>query len=110
MPYDPELVERIRPELERLPFVEEKKMFGGIGWIIAGNMAAGAHHDGRLVIRCRREEYDSLLRQPGANPMEHGGRRLVGWVLVDAEAISEDADLQRWVSIGTDFARSLPSK
>ena len=85
-------------------------MFGGIGWMVNGNMAAGAHSDGRLMIRCSREDWEGFVSQPGAGAMLRGGKGMVGWVLVDPDAILDDQALGMWVARGRAFAESLPPK
>jgi TfoX/Sxy family transcriptional regulator of competence genes len=110
MAYDPKLADRVRKLLADADGLAEKKMFGGIGWTIGGNMAAGAHNDGRLMIRCARDDFESLLAEPGAEGMKKGGRNLTGWVLVDSEVVTSEKALSRWVSRGRAFAESLPRK
>ena len=110
MAYDPELAERVRTLLDDTTGLNEKKMFGGIGWTIHGNMAAGAHNDGRLMIRCAKEDFESLLGEPGAEGMKRGSRRLTGWILVDAGTVSDDESLARWVGRGRSYAQQLPRK
>jgi TfoX/Sxy family transcriptional regulator of competence genes len=110
MAYDPGLAERVRNLLTDVPGLNEKKMFGGIGWTIFGNMAAGAHSDGRLMIRCSKEQFEPLLAEPGADGMKKGGRNLTGWLLIDADAVTEDESLELWVGRGRAYAESLPRK
>jgi TfoX/Sxy family transcriptional regulator of competence genes len=110
MPHDPELADRIRVQLADADGLTEKKMFGGIGWTIGGNMAAGAHNDGRLMIRCAKEDYLELLAEPGAHPMTKGASRLTGWILIDSDAVSDDQSLSRWIARGRAYAESLTRK
>jgi len=110
MPYDPGLAERIRSALEDVSGVTEKAMFGGIGWMIGGHLAAGAHSDGRLMIRCTREDHPSLMAEPGADAIRRGGKPMSGWLLIDGDAVSEDDDLARWIARGRAYAQSLPPK
>ena len=110
MPYNPELANRIRAHLTGTPGLDEKKMFGGIGWTIGGHMATGAHNDGRLMVRSSPEDFPGFITEPGAAGMVHGGRIATGWVLVDAPQVAEDAELHRWVDRGRAYARSLPPK
>lgn len=110
MPYDPELADRIRDHVADMPLLTEKKMFGGIGWMIGGHMACGAHSDGRLMIRCSREDWPGFIAEPGAGGFTHGSRQMTGWVLVDADAVDAPADLRKWLDRGCDFAASQPPK
>ena len=110
MPYDPALAERIRSHLSGTPGLHEQKMFGGVGWTVHGNMAAGAHSDGRLMIRCAKEDFGAFTAEPGAEGMVHGGRPMSGWVLVAPGAVIEDAVLARWIDRGRAYAASLPPK
>ncbi len=110
MPYDPQLADRARTLLEGAPGLVEKKMFGGIGWTLGGHMAAGAHSDGRLMVRCAREDFERLLAEPGAGAIQRGGKNLTGWLLIDASAVETDEALQLWVDRGRAYASSLPPK
>jgi TfoX/Sxy family transcriptional regulator of competence genes len=110
MAYDPKLADRVRSLLEDADGLNEKKMFGGIGWTIGGNMAAGAHNDGRLMIRCAREDFEKFLSEPGAEAMKKGTQSLTGWLLIDADAVANKRSLSRWVARGRAYAESLPRK
>lgn len=110
MPYDPAMAEKIRSFLQGTEGLTERKMFGGIGFMIGGNMAAGAHSDGRLMVRCGPADYDDYTGEAGAQGLVQGGRTMTGWVLVDADAVADEAALQRWVTRGRDHAASLPVK
>jgi hypothetical protein len=78
--------------------------------MVGGHMAAGAHPDGRLMIRCARDDYEALLREPGSDALHHGGRSMTGFVLVDAEVVGRDPDLERWLTRAHAHAVSLPPK
>lgn len=110
MPHDPELARRVRALLADAKNVSEKRMFGGVGWTIGGHMATGAHFDGRLVVRCAREDFEAFLAEPGADGMKRNERNLAGWLVIDAEAVAEDEALARWVARGRAYAESLPPK
>lgn len=110
MPYDPQLAARIRALLADVPLLTEKKMFGGIGWMVGGHMATGAHMDGRLMIRCAKDDFVDYLSESGADGMKRGESYMSGWVLIDPEAVADDAGLERWVGRGRDYAASLPPK
>ncbi len=110
MPYDPKLAQRIRMFLAGTRGLDEKKMFGGIGWMIHGHMAAGAHSDGHLIIRCSKDDFISLLDLPGARAMKRGETPMRGWVVVDAAIVAEETALAEWLHRGCDYASSLPPK
>jgi TfoX/Sxy family transcriptional regulator of competence genes len=110
MAFDPELADRVRSMLADADGLTEKRMFGGIGWTIGGNMAAGAHNDGRLMIRCSKQDFDVLLSEPGAEAMKKGTSNLTGWVLVDSKVVQDEESLSRWVARGRAYAESLPRK
>jgi TfoX/Sxy family transcriptional regulator of competence genes len=110
MAYDEGLAERVRHLLGGRSDVEDKKMFGGIAFLIAGNMACGVSGE-NLMVRVDREEGDRLIAsEPGAREFDMTGRRMRGWVLVAPEATADDGDLERWVRRGAEFASSLPPK
>ena len=110
MPYSEALAARIRSFLEGQEGLVEKKMFGGIGWTIRGNMACGAHKDGRLMIRCGREDFPGFIAEAGADAMKRGATPMTGWVLVDPEGLVEDTALHHWLARGRDYAAGLPAK
>jgi TfoX/Sxy family transcriptional regulator of competence genes len=84
-------------------------MFGGIAFLINGNMACGVHTD-NLIVRLDREDYDEALTRPGAAAFDLTGKVMKGWVLVEPSALEDDADLEEWVRQGMEFAQSLPPK
>jgi TfoX/Sxy family transcriptional regulator of competence genes len=109
MAYDEELADRIRallPDLE----VTEKKMFGGLGFMIGGNMAIAASGQGGLLVRADPAESDELVASTAAYPMEMRGRQMSGWLRVDTDAVGSQDELAKWVEIGASYARSLPPK
>ncbi len=110
MAYDEELAERIRELLATHHDVVEKKMFGGLAFLIGGNMSVSASGRGGLLLRCDPEETDSLIRQPHVGRFEMRGRAMDGWLRVDPEAVETRDELERWVTVGVDYARSLPPK
>jgi len=110
MPYDQTLAKRIRKALDRQPSVSEKEMFGGIGFLIRGNMACGVHA-GDMIVRVGPAAHEAALREAHARPFDlSGGRPAKGWLLVDAAGVKTPADLKKWVERGAAFARSLPAK
>jgi TfoX/Sxy family transcriptional regulator of competence genes len=110
MAYDEDLADRIRVQLSGVP-VTEKKMFGGLAFLVGGNMAVAASGQGGLLVRVDPDETDRLLGEPGTALMEMGGRGpMKGWLRVRDDAVGDDAALAAWVRRGVDFAGSLPTK
>jgi TfoX/Sxy family transcriptional regulator of competence genes len=110
MAYDEELAERIRHALDGETGISEKRMFGGLAFLANGNMAVAASGQGGLMVRIDPAEAETLTRDPHARRMEMRGREMDGWLRVDAEGATSDAELERWVETGLTFARSLPAK
>jgi TfoX/Sxy family transcriptional regulator of competence genes len=110
MAYDEALADRIRELLATDHDVTEKKMFGGLAFLIGGHMAVSASGQGGLLLRCDPDETDALIREPHARRFEMRGRAMDGWLRVDADAVERRDELERWVAIGVDYARSLPPK
>lgn len=107
MSYDEGLAQRVREQLDEV--LTEKKMFGGLAFLLAGHMTVGVVADS-LIVRVDPEDYDALLAEPGAGVMDFTGRPMKGWLTVRDEGIAEDADLARWVDRGVAYASSLPPK
>jgi TfoX/Sxy family transcriptional regulator of competence genes len=110
MAYDEELAERIRHALDGETGISEKRMFGGLAFLANGNMAVAASGQGGLMVRIDPADAETLTRDPHARRMEMRGREMDGWLRVDAEGATSDAELERWVETGLTFARSLPAK
>jgi hypothetical protein len=110
MAYDEELADRIREQIGAETGLTEKKMFGGLAFLIGGNMAIAASGQGGLLVRVDPEESDALLETTNARPMEMRGREMKGWLRVDAEDVPTRQALAEWVDRGTAYARSLPAK
>jgi TfoX/Sxy family transcriptional regulator of competence genes len=89
--------------------VDERRMFGGIAFLVAGNMACGVMRDD-LMVRMEPDAAAALDSEPGVRRFDMGGRPMKGWLLVAPEATADDGDLERWVRRGEDFAASLPPK
>ena len=85
-------------------------MFGGLAFLIGGNMSVSASGQGGLLLRCDPEETDALTSQPHVARFEMRGRAMDGWLRVDPEAVESRDELERWVAVGVDYARSLPPK
>ena len=110
MAYDEDLADRIREFVAGEPGVTEKKMFGGLAFLVGGNMAVAASGQGGLMLRCDPHETDALLQRPHAKRFEMRGREMDGWLRVDDEGIATNEELEPWVRIGVAYARSLPPK
>jgi hypothetical protein len=110
MAYDEELADRIREMLGRQPGLSEQKMFGGLAFLIGGNMAVAASGQGGVLVRVDPELSDGLVARTKARPMEMGGRSMQGWLRVAPEHVRTKAQLAKWVKLGTTYARSLPAK
>ena len=110
MAYDEALAERIRSLVSSEPRVTEKKMFGGLAFLVGGNMAVAASGQGGLLVRVDPAETDALLASTPATLMEMGGRSMAGWLRVEADAVHTKKQLAPWVKRGVAFARSLPPK
>jgi TfoX/Sxy family transcriptional regulator of competence genes len=108
--YDEELAARIRERLAGEPGLTEKKMFGGLAFLVGGNMAVAASGQGGLLVRVDPDESDTLVETTPARLMEMRGRSMKGWLRVDDAAVASDAELAQWVDRGASYARSLPPK
>jgi hypothetical protein len=108
--YDEDLADRIRALLATDHDVVEKKMFGGLAFLIGGNMSVSASGQGGMLLRCDPEETDSLVEEPHADRFEMRGRAMDGWLRIESEGVQTDDLLERWVAIGVRYARSLPRK
>lgn len=110
MAYDEELAGRVRELMADEPDVSETKMFGGLAFLIRGNMAVAASGQGGLLVRVDPETFDALLATTAALPMEMRGRPMRGWLRVDDDHIRSDEQLGEWVDRATAYAGSLPGK
>jgi TfoX/Sxy family transcriptional regulator of competence genes len=110
MAYDEELANRIRELIAAEAGVTEKRMFGGLAFLIGGNMSVSVSGRGGLMLRCDPAETEELRRKPHAGPFEMRGRVMDGWLRVDSEGLRSKAQLERWVTRGVSYARSLPAK
>jgi hypothetical protein len=108
--YDEGLADRIRERVGGEAGVTEKRMFGGLAFLINGNMAVSASSKGGLLLRVDPERTDELVEAPHTGRFEMRGREMDGWLRVDPAAVASDADLARWVEIGITYARTLPPK
>jgi TfoX/Sxy family transcriptional regulator of competence genes len=108
--YDVELADRIRELIAGEPGVTEKKMFGGVAFLIGGNMAVAASGQGGVLVRVDPAQSDSLVETTNARPMQMRGRQMQGWLRVESADVRTKRQLARWVERGTTYARSLPAK
>ncbi len=109
MAYDEGLAERIREALAVQPNVAEKRMFGGLAFLIGGKMCVGIVKD-QLMVRVGPEAYEKRVRESHARKMDFTGRPMKGFIYVTAEGLESDAELRRWVGYGLDYAGSLRRK
>ncbi len=110
MAYDEALAARIRDRIRAAPDLSEKKMFGGLAFLIGGNMAVAASGQGGILVRVDPGESDALVAATAASPMEMRGREMAGWLRLDTGDVASDEALAEWVDRGVAYARSLPAK
>ena len=110
MAVDEDLADRIRELIAGDPGVTEQRMFGGLAFLVLGNMSVAASGQGGLMVRVDPKDTQTLLAEPYARPFEMGGRELRGWLRVDAEGVRTRRQLDPWVRRGVEYARSLPPK
>jgi hypothetical protein len=110
MSYDEDLANRIRELIAEEPDLTEKRMFGGLAFLIGGHMSVAASREGGIMVRFEPEETDALLAKPHTRPFAMRGRELDGWVRVDTDGLRTKRDLEPWVRRGVAYARSLPPK
>jgi len=110
MAYDEDLADRLREALQDESGVAEKRMFGGLAFLVNGNMAVAASGQGGLMLRVEPGATEGFLDQPGVRRMEMRGREMDGWLRIDSAAVEQDDELRRWVGVGVDYASTLPPK
>jgi TfoX N-terminal domain len=110
MTFDEDLANRVRELISGEPGLTEQRMFGGLAFLIAGNMSVAASGQGGLMVRVEPEETEALLGKPHTRPFEMRGREMKGWLRVDAEGVRTKRQLEPWVKRGVAYARSLPPK
>lgn len=108
MAYDEKFAERVRAELQGLPYVE-KKMFGGLGYLIHGNMACG-WYNGHMVARIDPAHHASYLKKKYVRPFDLRGKPMKGWLLIEPDGYKTAKQLRAWIKIGLEYAASLPPK
>jgi len=111
MAYDEGLAQRVEESLDDmdLPEIVGKKMFGGIGYMVRGNMACGVHKD-YLIVRVGRDQYQDALSAPHTTEFDITGRPMTGWVMIHPKGVEQDDALKKWVKMGARFALSLEAK
>jgi TfoX/Sxy family transcriptional regulator of competence genes len=109
MAFDESLAARIRDALAREKNIDEKKMFGGVGFLLNGNMLVGVWKDS-LIARLGPDNYDDALMEPHVKEFDITGRAMKGWVLVEPEGIEDDDQLQAWIERALKFVTALPAK
>ena len=109
MPYDEGLAQRIREAFEERSDISEKRMFGGIVFLLHGNMCCGVVRS-ELMVRVGPDGYDDALTQPHAREMDFTGKPMRGMIYLSAEGIEADADLEQWLARGVAFSSALPAK
>lgn len=109
MAYDEELASRVRAVIGGQDGVTEKKMFGGLAFLVHGNMSVGVH-GADLVVRTDPASSDAAIREPGVRPFDMTGRPMKGWLVVSSESIHETDALASWCRRGVEYARSMPPK
>jgi TfoX/Sxy family transcriptional regulator of competence genes len=110
MAYDEQLAARIRELVRDEPGLAEKKMFGGLAFLVNGNMAIAASGQGGVLVRVDPEQSDELVAKTKAEPMEMRGRSMKGWLRVADEDVRTKPQLRKWADLGAAYARSLPPK
>jgi TfoX/Sxy family transcriptional regulator of competence genes len=108
--YDEALAGRIRELMAAERGIVEKKMFGGLAFLLNGNMSVAASGQGGLLVRVDPDESAALTKKDGVSVMEMRGRQMAGWLRVDSNAVRTKKQLAEWVDRGVSFARSLPPK
>ncbi|OGO35963.1 MAG: RNA methyltransferase [Chloroflexi bacterium RBG_16_57_11] len=109
MAHDERIAQRAREEMQDLPGFTEKKMFGGVGFLLWGNMACGVNGDD-FIVRVGKDGNDEALSQPHTRVFDMTGKPMPGWILVRPEGVNSQADLRRWIDRGVKFTLTLPPK
>jgi TfoX/Sxy family transcriptional regulator of competence genes len=109
MAYSEALAQRIRSEIEGLPGLIEKKMFGGISFLLNGNMACGVIGD-EMIVRVGVERHDEAMAYPTTRPFDMTGKPMAGWVVVSSDGLQDEQEVREWVRWGIDYASNLPPK
>lgn len=109
--YDEALAGRVRSLIGARPDLVEKRMFGGLAFLVGGHMSVGVSGtQGALMVRVAKEDTERMLAEPGARPFEMHGKGAAGWVLVEPGVLEDDDELRHWVDVGVGYAAGLPPK
>jgi len=108
MAYNEKLAKRIREEFGEVPFVE-KKMFGGVGFLVHGNMAVGVHKE-NMIVRVDHDKHEKLLKKKHTRVFDITGRPMKGWLMVEPDGCKTPKQVSAWVKDGIEFALTLPAK
>jgi TfoX/Sxy family transcriptional regulator of competence genes len=109
MAYDQDLASRIRFALGNIPGMTEKKMFGGVGFLINGNMACGVHGND-MIVRLEPDRYPDATKLANVKPFDMTGRPMKGWLMVEPAGVTTDLELDKWLRMAVDFVHTLPAK
>jgi TfoX/Sxy family transcriptional regulator of competence genes len=107
--FDEKLAKRVRAQLAARRDVAEKKMFGGLGFLVNGNMSVGIYGD-ELIVRIAPDAAEAALKEPGARVFDITGRPMKGWLMVAETGLADARSLAKWVRRGVEYAASLPKK
>lgn len=110
MTYDEQLADRVRAEIGDLPALTERRMFGGLAFLVHGNLALAANREGALMVRCDRDEADAIVDSGAAEFVVMRGRPMRGWLSVAVDQMGTKEHLARWVDLAVAYATSLPPK
>ena len=109
MAFDEALAQRIRDQLYPLAAAEEKKMFGGIAFLVGGNMTVGVNQND-MIVRVGLEKFEAALKKPGVDLFKPTGKPMAGWVTVATDGYQTDDDLKYWIELALEFVKTLPAK
>lgn len=109
MAYNEDLAQKVRSQVGKVSGLTEKKMFGGIAFVLNGNMACGVNGE-NLIVRVGPEKHAEAEKQPHTKAFDMTGRPMKGWIAVDAKGREKDQDLKKWIDMGVQYAKSLPKK
>jgi TfoX/Sxy family transcriptional regulator of competence genes len=109
MAFDASLAARIRAILARKKGIEERKMFGGVGFLLNGNMLVGVWKDS-IIVRLGHDKYDDALVEPHVREFDITGKTMKGWIMVEPEGVKDHDQLKDWIGRATTFVKTLPKK
>jgi TfoX/Sxy family transcriptional regulator of competence genes len=109
MPVDPQLRDKVREHLKRMPGIEEKAMFGGVGFTLRGKLLCGVMED-ELLVRIAKTDFDKFIGDKGAKPMTMAGKTGKSWILIPKSVVSRKPVMKKWIDRAISFVGSLPNK